>query len=296
MTCSFNKPAQDVNVQIQLLQQRGMDIGDAASAKAFLLEHNYYRLRGYWIIFEDGSEDHIFKQGTQLQDVVDLYHFDRCLRFLVFEGIEKFEIAFRTRWAYMMALHHGPMSYSDRRFASSVDLFEKNYTKCKEEIDRSKEVFIEHFRRKYSDPSIPIWAVCEIMSLGLLSKMYNNHRELRVKKYIAQHFGKIDHLQFSSWLEHLTVVRNICAHHNRLWNREFIVTTKQYSKSYGVLAGQFENSRRIYNTLVVLLFIDRALDGRRAWSYKVKNFFIQNEKYLPSMGFPENWQDRQIWQ
>ena len=291
----FSKPAKSIDEQIALLQSRGMVIDDISFAKKLLSQHNYYRICGYWLPFEKDHNLHLFKDGTTFKEVSEVYFFDRELRLIVFSIIEQIEIAFRTTWAYIVAMRHGCFAYTDSKFAKNIQLFDKNNEKLKREIERSNEDFIKHYLNKYKEPSIPIWSIAEIIPLGLLSKLYKNLSEEKTKKSIANAFGSVDSTLIESWLEHLTVVRNICAHHNRLWNREFTVTPKHYTKPQGALAEQFVSTRKIYNTLIILMYFNSILNNHQNWSKQLFTLLLAHEDKLSYMGFPSDWKDRNIW-
>lgn len=98
----FAKPPASIDQQIDLLVQRGMDVPDRQRAAHYLRHLNYYRLRGYWLPFESGiadNGDHRFQAGTMFEHVLERYVFDRELRLLVMDAIERIEVSVRTHWA-----------------------------------------------------------------------------------------------------------------------------------------------------------------------------------------------------
>jgi hypothetical protein len=102
----FTKPATTQEEQVALLQKRGMIIDDVQAA-CFHLQHiNYYRLGAYWLPFEVNHATHDFKAGTNFTTVLTLYNFDRELRLLVIDALERIEVSMRTQWTYYMAHNH----------------------------------------------------------------------------------------------------------------------------------------------------------------------------------------------
>lgn len=200
-----------------------MRIDDPASAEFYLQHLNYYRLSAYWLPFEATHNPHEFRPGTRFDDVLNLYVFDRNLRLLVLDAIERIEVSVRGQWAYQLAHHHGPHAHLDISLAARPYLWEINIAKLRQEVERSDEVFIKHLQNNYSEPLPPVWAVCEVMSLGLLSRWYGNLKPMQTRRAIASTYG-LDEKVLGSWLHHLAMVRNTCAHHSRLWNREFTIT------------------------------------------------------------------------
>lgn len=219
----FTKPATTHAQQLALLAQRGMVVDDEAQA-AFYLQHlNYYRLGAYWLPFEAEHATHTLRPGTRFADVLNLYVFDRELRLLVLDAIERVEVSMRSQWAYQLAHRHGPHAHLDVALAFHAGHWQTNLDKLQGEVTRSDEAFIKHLRTHYAEALPPVWAVCEVMSLGLLSRWFNNLKPMPTRRAIASVYG-VDERVLESWLRHLSLVRNTCAHHSRLWNREFTIT------------------------------------------------------------------------
>jgi abortive infection bacteriophage resistance protein len=183
---------------------------------------NYYRLSGYWYPFRQG-DDHEFLPGTSFETIWRRYTFDRQLRLLTLDAIERFEVAIRTQFAYHHSKDHGPFGYATdptSRPKLKGEDFVTFYSSLLDELDRSKEPFIKHFKEKYRDEHDvpPIWQAVEVMTFGSVVTLYR-HTTHRVKQAIASEFGVPDAIM-DSWLLSLNTVRNICAHHSRFWNKE----------------------------------------------------------------------------
>lgn len=296
MKRTFNKPATTYQQQIAKLQQRGMIIDNPTEAAFYLQQISYYRLGAYWLPFEADHKQHTFKKGTQFQAVVDSYVFDRELRLLLLDAIERIEVSVRAHWAYILAHKYGPHGYLKNAHTSDSTLHTRHLSKLRKEIDRSDEVFITHYNKTYRSPALPpIWAISEIMSLGMLSR-WVTHMLPADRALIAKVYG-IDESVLKSFIQHLTYVRNLSAHHSRVWNRRFTITMRlPRSKPQG-LANQFQaNSRYIYNTLVMILHFMNLIAPHHSWRNR---FFMLVKKYnvpLAAMGFPKDWQQRAIWQ
>jgi abortive infection bacteriophage resistance protein len=295
MTIPFVKHATTYQEQVDILKQRGMSFEDEADA-CFYLEHlNYYRLGAYWLPFEADHASHQFKANTLFEDVLALYVFDRELRLLIIDAIERVEVSVRAHWAYTLAHRHGPHTYLDKELAEDWELWLANLNALVKEVRRSDEIFIKHMKAKYQEPLPPVWSVCEVMSLGLLSKWYGNLRPMATRSAIANVYG-LDEGVLASWLHHLTMIRNICAHHSRLWNREFKLTPKIPHNKPKTLVREFQpNSRKLYNTLVILLYWMDLIAPAHTWRSRLKTLLQENTPHLTAMGFPVNWQHRSIW-
>ena len=161
----FAKPAISIDDQLTLLRCRGMIIDDAATARHYLSHISYYRLRAYWLPFELPTEDgdHAFRPVTTFEDVLSLYVFDRQLRLLVMDAIERVEVSLRAQWAHHMAMTYGPHGYLDQSLYNREDHHAKAVATLTDEFKRSRDTFSEHYRRKYSRPQLPpIWMAVEV--------------------------------------------------------------------------------------------------------------------------------------
>ncbi|MCU0432064.1 MAG: Abi family protein [Bacteroidia bacterium] len=221
----FSKPPLPVNDQLLLLQSRGLIIPDTAKAQKYLSNISYYRLSAYSIAFQNpASASHEFKAGVAFDDVLNLYLFDRELRIILFDAIERTEISFRTQLVNQFSINHHAHWFEDSALFANNYHYTKNLQKLDEELARSGEVFIKHYRNKYTLPARPpAWMSFEVASMGLLSKFYRDLKMCQAKKDIAAHYGLPHPKILESWLLSMSYVRNICAHHARLWNRTLIL-------------------------------------------------------------------------
>ncbi len=290
----FNKPATTFEQQVDLLRQRGMLIADAESARHYLQHLNYYRLGAYWLPFEANHATHKFKPGVRFEDVINLYIFDRELRLLVMDAIERLEVSVRCQWAHHLAHRHGPHAHLEQALFDSR-YWSGNLDKLREEVGRSDEAFIRHYRQKYAESLPPTWAACEVMSLGVLSRWYDSLKPKSTRRAIAETYC-LDDQVLQSWLHHLTVTRNVCAHHARLWNREFSVIPVAPKTKPKHLADAFASgSRKLYNTLVILAHGMDIVAKQHHWRPRLIKLIETHDITVALMGFPEDWRQRDIW-
>ncbi|MDR0993762.1 MAG: Abi family protein [Verrucomicrobiota bacterium] len=294
----FTKKPLPLEEQLELLRQRGLVVLDESLALRCLAHHNYYRLSVYRIPFSVPEKPDRFKPGTTFNDLWSLYDFDRSLCALVTEATKQIEISARSQWAYRLAHAYGPMAYENQ------DVFHDNthHQKCLAELDKalkqSHEAFVAHHKKKYGMEHLPIWAACEVMSFGTLSRFYHNIRRNGDRKCIAGQY-RLSAAVFSSVLHHMVYVRNICAHHARLWNRQFTITLT-IPHNPDVLAQSVVRSvhqtRCIYNTLVLLAYLMDIIDPCNTWGQRIRQL-IQQQKFpvVSHMGFPNDWHQLPIW-
>ena len=306
---ALTKPFLSIEEQINQLKLRGLQIPDEAAARAFLSRVNYARLRPYWHPFEiPGDANHRFQPGTTFEDVVRLYEFDRALRLHVLAAIERIEIGLRTRWAYHLSEQFGPFGYLEpglyketRRFYESLCSLNRNWAKQKD-----YDPILQHFDRDYAEPLPPAWLACELMTLGELSYWIKNldrdQPRLRpvfegLKKGLGIPAGVI-----ISLLPHLTHVRNLAAHHTRLWDRKLTAysLTKTFPRGPTDLLVALQatppgREQYIYRTLVVLGYLAKRMTPGCNWIQELCALIKRYRPLLDRMGFPENWQELTFW-
>lgn len=277
-----------------------MSVPDRAFAEHCFQHISYYRLRAYWLPFEVPAEEegeHEFEGGTAFEDALSLYVFDRQLRLLVMDAIERVEVSLRGAWAYRLAIQYGPHGYLDPALYARSDQFARALNSLLDEIEWSKDTFIKHYKTKYDDPEHPpVWMVSEILSLGQLSKWFSNLKARADRQAIAKVYG-LDEKVLTSAAHHLTYVRNICAHHGRLWNKQFTVTMIMPSAPSALkLAMNPAAERKIYNTLAMLAYLMGIVAPASDWRQRLRDLLPTcQHATLGAMGFPENWLDRPAW-
>lgn len=268
-----------------------------ATPRDYLSHLNYYRLTAYWLPFEADHASHTFNSGATFSAVLNVYVFDRELRLLVLDAIERVEVSLRTQWAYHLAHEHGAHAYLNQAIARKPDWWQSNLDSLRDEIKRADEVFIEHYRKTYADPPIPpIWAVCEVMSLGLLSRWFTNLKPKHTRTAIASVY-RLDESVLQAFIRHITYIRNLCAHHSRFWNRRLTVTMKLPRTKPSELVSSFNVSepRMICNTLVMLAwFLDR-ISPDHHWKTRLRELIHRYAIDPTLMGFPKDYEKRFIW-
>lgn len=297
---TYDKRPLSISEQIERLIERGMQIPDHARATHYLTHVSYYRLSGYWRLFEITTvvDNHRFKDGTGFDQVLDLYVFDRELRLLVMDAIERIEISLRNQWGHVLSLAHSSHAYLDPTlFRNSADHAECLAALARD-VKKSHETFIKHYMATYNDPDLPpVWAVCKIMSLGQLSRWYGIIRNPSLRQQMADVYD-LDEKTLGSFLHHLTTVRNCCAHHSRLWNRKFTVKMQLPEKKPSGLAANLNKAadRYIYNTLTMLAYLMDIINPGHHWKQRLFELFHRHPGVWPrSMGFPDDWRERLIW-
>lgn len=297
MEIKYNKLPKSVSYQVALLQSRGMLIPDQQEAEHYLLHLNYYRLSGYWLPFEADHTTHQFETGVSFSDVINLYAFDREIRLLLLDAIERLEVSVRTQWAYHLSLNSGSHAFIQSGLASKCSEHIGSMNKLVSEVNRSREGFIKHYKKRYTEPDVPpIWVSCEVMSLGQLSRWYQNLKPFKLRHAITKTYG-LDDKVLESLLHHISYVRNLCAHHSRVWNREFTITLELPRTKPKELVSNFNKTedRKLYNTLVMLAYMLDIISPGHHWKTRLFDLIHRHQPDIPSMGIPTGWEALPLW-
>jgi len=302
MTRTFTKPPLTVEQQIAHLRRCGMIVEDEVRAAYWLTHVSYYRLSAYWLAYEyaKGTPGPRFVSGTTFESITALYDFDRNLRRMVMRGSEHVEVALRGSWAYSLAHAHGPHGYLSSNLYSDTAELRRNTAKLSKNVRDSSETYIKHYRETYSQPRLPpVWMVAEMMSFGQLSRWYSNLADRALRNRIAEPLG-LPQTVLVPLVRNITDVRNICAHHGRLWNRGFRHPPRLAHKPEDLRAtldlAAAQAPARLYNSLTMVAHIIRTVAPDSGWAQDLRTLALsQPTDDLASMGFPEDWQDRPLW-
>ncbi len=289
------------NELIEILKQRHLIIKDESSVIDFLKKVHYYRLSAYFIPFQypkDSDKKDIFKDNVAFEDITNLYYFDCELKKLIFSYLQQLELTLRAQISHIHSQKYNPFGYIQNQNSLKRELRNKNIflfyefiTKAQKEKQRASEDFIKHIKDKYKIDDLPLWALVEILSFGSLSKFFKLMQLDEQLKLLE--FFKMQNIRvgiFENWLESLSYVRNICAHHARLWNKN-LVKKFRLDSNYDFLH-QSVPTNKIFFALSVLAEI------LKEYSIKLE-FQALLAKYpsisKESMGIPQNWENLAPW-
>ena len=293
----YPKQIQTFASQIGILKQRGMAFADEAAAEAWLRRVSYYRMSGYWYPLLADRVNHVFKPGTTFEQAVSLYEFDCRLRRLVFTSIGRIEVAVRTQMAYVMSMAKGGTWFADASLFSDCSMHDIGLNNIKSEIMRSDEQFVRAFKRKYSDPFPPSWMTLEVTSFGTMSILYQYLKPGVPKRDVAAVFGVSDTV-FASWLHTLVYVRNVCAHHARLWNRTLGVRPLMPRRPRGTFIEQpASGTLRVYFVLAIIRYWLNIIDRQNTLTQDLQQLFADFPSvHVGVLGFPRGWELEPLWQ
>jgi len=220
MTEHYTKPPLTYAQQVALLQSRGLTVKATDDAIKFLQYVNYYRFSAYCIPFQKIRD--VFLPNSTFEKIVELYRLDEELRNALLALLSPIEVFLRTRIVYELSHGWGAFSHYDPALFRDKSKHAEWMASLEEEITRGKETFLEHYKTKYTGfPQLPLWMACEIMSMGSLSLLYSNLLPDPQRRICS--ILEIHHNVFGNWMHVVTYLRNTCAHHGRLWNRELAI-------------------------------------------------------------------------
>lgn len=313
----YHKPPLTYDEQIALLKSRGLIISDETTAKKLLANICYYRLSAYMLPYKKKEDDKIlndFRDGTTWNDVCTLYTFDRELRLLVFDVIERLEVAIRSQIVYQLSSKYGahwqdlpgifkPKTETILKDGRKVvnDVYADIQKHITEQLHNNKaEVFIQHYRKKYDDPqNPPSWMCAEVMYFNHLSRICTGLKHRADINGIASYFALPPNI-FCSWLHTINYVRNICAHHARLWNRDMNIVPERlsFSKSLQWISNPDKVQRsKIYYFLCMLNYMLQTVNPMSPFKSRLKKMLNEYGHAIPlnAMGFSTAWEMEKIW-
>ena len=304
-----NQKPRTIDEQIRLLRSRGMAFGNEEEAKQCLAHISYFRLKYYWTDMRDEETEHDFKEGALFDDVISRYNFDRSLRLILFDAIEIIEVALRAKIInHLSQAKDSGLWYLDASLFERKDYYEDFVLDLKYEFDRSTEPFAKEYIAEHSnwdwesmDGDNPdAWMILESATFGTLSKMYKNLKsQLPERAAIANDFGLYSAKELSSWLEAISVLRNIIAHHSRLWNRSL---AKQVTNPKGHRDKWLQNQltdnqkKNPYGVITAMLYLCNAVYPDNKIKDKLLAL-IDHSTNIPyyKYGFVGDWRKEPIW-
>jgi len=318
MTNRYEKPFLTIADQIALLESRGLEIPNKESAADKLQEYGYYRLSGYSYPMRKfdlptGKQTDEFVQGASIEQAFALIEFDRGLRSLFMTTAERIEVAIRVQVAILLGAkcpwaHRDPNQFYEK-FSRKVDPktgkipFNDWISRLDEHEAKSKEQFATHFRQNYADPP-PIWVSIELWDFGMLSKLVGGMRT-DDQKALGKVFGLKRRELLPTWIRSINHIRNISAHHSRLWNRspaDQPSPPKQGEfEELDHLASDSFAQVRLYAVAAISQFLLKQTnpDAARNWADQLKahasTFPTVPAVPFTQAGFPTDWHTQDLW-
>ncbi|MCQ9391974.1 Abi family protein [Pseudomonas viridiflava] len=298
----FHKPAKSPNALLRHLQLKGLDTRKQTAKALQSLEFiGYHRLLIYMRPLQNPQKR--FFASVQFDDILQLYDFDRRLRLVFLDAIDRIEVAFRSAIVNTLALDKtcGPHFYQDAIHFKDGQAH-RNLLKQVLGLRDKGNASLKHYYETYNTPALPpVWTVLEAMTIGQLSCLFSD-LHLDHRKAIAAKFS-YDESVLSTWLQSLTLLRNVCAHHGRLWNASITAGAPKYAKA---IVGEFpsHNDRgRMFARAVVVQALLAKIDPTSDWKSRFKHLMAslpmsalaKAGRTKADLGLVAEWETRQFW-
>lgn len=291
-TARFTKPALPPAALLAHLEAKGLVVADPVLAERALGRIGYYRLLIYMRPLQLPALPRRFKPGTTFEQILALYDLDRELRLLCLDAIERIEVALRAAIVNEVGVQRGPHFHVDpAQFQGN-----RRFQGIRQILADAKHLSITHYRSKYAiPPEPPIWCVTEALTFGEVSHLFGALHGSN-QSLVARGFGFHERV-LTSWFKALTTLRNVCAHHNRLWNAKHVVNQPLRPRRDRTVAAELGRPDTCYARLVVAYALLKAVDAAApAWRDRLAALLgRQQPSPLAPMGFPADWLARPLW-
>lgn len=280
----YDGKALTLDKQIKLLNERGVIVQDVTAVEQHLSYVGFYRLCSYIKPLLATSHNIYFEQAW------DLYIFDRKLRLLLIDAIERIEVAFRVSISERMSIQYDPLWYCDPSHFYNTKRHADLIEEIVKFIKKRKHPLIKHYYETYSYPDLPpSWMLIECLTFGSWSKVFYNLKNRQDKKIIAKNFSQ-SFKTIESWIISLTEIRNICAHHERLWNHIFHYPPKNSPNAS-------HQKEKFYQQGYIVIKLLQKISPNSDWKLRLKTLFEEHSKTpFIQMGFLSHWQNDPFWE
>ena len=279
------------------MQSRGLTIADTDKAEKYIDSIGYYRLSAYmYPLLQTPKEQHRYKQGATFDQVMMLYRFDKKLRLLIFNEIEKIEVAVRSAIVNIGCEMTGnPFWITDSTNFNDQNKFLRTLDLIDAEMNRSREDFIVHFKDTYSDIYPPAWILTELLPFGVVTNIFSNILSIRIKKRIAKKYG-LQMSPFESWLTVVSLTRNYCCHHTRVWNKQNTIRPMLPNHTDYAWLTLPTDSLRIYFDISIIKYFLNIISPQNDMRDKLVKLLSDFPNIdTAAMGFPVGWQQEPLW-
>ena len=291
----YNKPQISIPEQICLLKSEGLSFSDENRAQHILENISLFRFKSYLLPLRIPNSQ-AFKRGVNFEDAYTLYKFDSELRKMICSELEKIEVSIRTQLSLIMGEEAGIYWFENHENFRDTNRHINLLSNLQAELNRSDDEAILAFKRTYSNVFPPSWITFEVSSFGTLSMMYRWLKAGRARRKVARFYGLSDTVM-ESWLHAIVYVRNICAHHSRLWNRKLSINALIPRKTDLPFISIPRDTKRVYYILSILLYLLQSVNPQNTFALRFKLLLAKYPSVdIKAMGFPDNWETELLWQ
>ncbi|WP_396159516.1 Abi family protein [Flavobacterium sp.] len=283
---------------VEILKDRGLKIPNEERAIKYLNTVGYFRLTGYMYHLQENDGTHKFKGEVSFDDIINLYQFDKKLRGIINEYLERVEVALRAKLTNYFSVNHGFFWLANKDLFADLVLYGGIIDEITEDFVDPQESFLKSFKLKYTSESFPPSNMAlETLTMGKLTRLYKALKNDTEKMQIASDFNVPSSI-LTSWIIYLTNVRNICAHHARLWNKRVtadqpLIPSREKYKFKGEITSNFHIA--IYGIISLINRLLSSFNPENSFIKRIEQIIEEHNIDTSLMGFPENWKKVATW-
>jgi len=293
-----------VEDQLEKMIERGLIVEDKDEAKHYLRQIGYYRLCGYTLPFQRGGvgcDRHEFRKPIEFRKILEIYVFDRKLRLLLLDTIERIEVSFRAALSNSIAQCPTPHWYQNSSlFNLETNCHDPLIDELKRQIVHNastpekvaqRDIHIRHYYDNYYEPDMPpSWMVFETISFGTISRIFKGLHKSKTTEVCEP--LRVNHDVLGSWMHAISYLRNLCAHHKRVWNKTLTIKPAIARKH----KTKFQGNNKIYGVMVVVQILLEQVAPDNTWAERLGELLDEYRDIpLEDMGIPSDWRDKPFW-
>lgn len=268
---------------LQHLKSKNLLVADDERVKKYLLTIGYTRFKSYFKMF--CNQQGIFENDFSFDDLLNIYVFDRKLRALFIEALERIELAIRNSIVDIVSVntHDAYFIYNANNFNNGYSgIFAKVRDNVWYQTDKKVDI---------NSSKICCWDIVKHLTFGCLSTFYDELKG-NIRQDVADSFN-LKNKVMSSWLLSLSASRNICAHYSLLWSRIFSIKPMNLKRDKELIIDFGTASDKLYAQFYVISYFMLQISPTTSWIKRVydlideychKTHFISYD----IMGFPDN--------
>lgn len=277
----------------QWISDHHIVVDDIAMAEQALCEVPTVALEGY-LLYERSKEGRAFREqhgcsSLLFSHVWDAYLLDRQLKNFLFDDLAQIELRMRTYVGYALETSTGEFGYLQGKYFKSQDYHRHFLEDVELEKRRANEPYVAYYQKKH-EGKLPVQVAVDMVSFGTLSKLYANMPR-QMQKIVQDLFAVRSEQVLVSFFQSLTRLRNTCAHHGRLLDRNFPSACAILREDERILAkhGKTASPYKLYRMVVAMGHLLHPSDRE-----KMKAQFDKTWEDFPSVqkeraGFMEEW-------
>lgn len=287
-----DKVYKTLDEQIAILEKRGLSIPDKKKAKDFLLRNNYYRVSGYSLTLRNHD---VFEQAATFQNIIDIYEFDHELRHILLKYLEEIEVAVKAVYAHEFTRVYGPNGYLDASNYTNPQKHKEIIDKAEDQKSKrlSHEAYLKHFVEDLQQ-DIPLWAYVDLLTISDISFLYSiSNQQIKTAVAAEMQLKPVGDILLGRFMHSMTIIRNLCAHGSRLYNRLFEQKPWLNKKELALLRvepdGTVDNAH-LYGFILImrrLLTPDEFQRMKAEISQLCRNYPFVSMRYY---GFRDDWE------